>query len=193
MSINSSVGIVKSVGRNGTNETLDVVAVQTRLNELMGGSRTNLVVDGDCGNLTRGMIGDFQVNVVGFKWPDFRVDPAGKTIIALNDPGSASVWQRMSLPIPTPPKPTPSSGGGSKPKTPSKPATRPTAKPRALTPEEVAATKAKGFLRFVDSASPGGVITISAGETWEGPEGKRLIVHAQEWTTLKDGVEQPDG
>lgn len=192
MTINSSVGILGSVGRNGRNDKLDVVAIQTRLNELMGQSREHLVPDGICGPLTRGMIGDFQINVAGFRWPDYRVDPAGKTIVALNDPGSASIWQRMSIPLPpdpADPRPSPKPT----PKDPP-PAKKPSATPRALTPEEIAATKPGGFLRFVDSAAPGGVTTILPGEVWVGPEGNRLIIHALEWTAkAEDGTEKPEG
>lgn len=97
MPITSSIGITGSVGRGGRNSVLDVKAVQGRLNELMGSSRTHLVVDGKNGPKTEGMIADFQTAVLGFSRPDSRVDPAGKTIGALNDPASASKWQRMSL------------------------------------------------------------------------------------------------
>lgn len=191
--INSSIGITGSVGRWGKNDQLDVVAVQTRLNELMGGSRTNLVPDGISGRKTRGMIADFQISVVGFRKPDSRVDPAGRTIIAMNDPNSASVWQRMSIPD-LPDDNGPSGGGSSeKPKVDPKPATRPTMVPRALTDKEIAATKPGGFLRFADAASPGGFATVKAGETWLAPEGKRLIIHAIEYETREDGKLKPNG
>ncbi len=191
--INSSIGITGSVGRRGRNEKLDVVAVQTRLNELMGASRPNLVPDGISGPKTRGMIADFQVSVVGFRHPDYRVDPAGRTIVAMNDPASASIWQRMSIPD-FPDDPGPSGGGSSeKPKEDPKPATRPTMVPRALVDKEIAATRPGGFLRFADSASPGGFAVVKAGETWLGPEGKRLIIHAMEYETREGGKLKPNG
>lgn len=96
--INSSIGITGSVGRFGKNEQLDVKTVQTRLNALMGGSRKALVVDGRVGSKTIGTIKDFQVSVVRLRRPDGRVDPAKRTISAMNDPQSASIWQRMCIP-----------------------------------------------------------------------------------------------
>lgn len=77
--------------------TMDVGAVQERLNELMGPSRVELEVDGKSGPLTRGKIYDFQKNVVGLMRPDSRVDPNGKTIMAMNDPASETKWRRMSV------------------------------------------------------------------------------------------------
>jgi peptidoglycan hydrolase-like protein with peptidoglycan-binding domain len=93
MPIASTIFITASVGRNGINRATDVRTVQTRLNELMGTTRTALVVDGLSGPKTRGMIGDFQRNVVRLAHPDERVDPAGKTIAAMNDPLSEKLWQ----------------------------------------------------------------------------------------------------
>jgi hypothetical protein len=39
------------------------------------------------------MIADFQKSVLKFKWPDSRVDPNGKTIRALNNQRSATIWR----------------------------------------------------------------------------------------------------
>lgn len=94
----SSIGISGSVGRFGKNEKFDVETVQIRLNDLMGTSRKRLDVDGRIGPKTIGTIKDFQFNVVRLRYPDGRVDPEQKTIRALNDPNSASIWQRMSIP-----------------------------------------------------------------------------------------------
>lgn len=96
--IYSSIGISGSVGRFGKNEKFDVETVQERLNELMGPSRKRLDVDGKIGPKTIGTIKDFQFNVVRLRRPDGRVDPEQKTIRALNDPNSASLWQRMCIP-----------------------------------------------------------------------------------------------
>lgn len=93
MVIRSSIAIQGSVGRGGRNLAADVATVQKRLNELMGKSRKPLAVDGLSGPRTKGMIADFQRGVLGFRWPDARVDPAGRTIRALNDPGSEKTWQ----------------------------------------------------------------------------------------------------
>lgn len=186
--INSSIGLMGSVGHNGRNDTLDVTNVQDRLNELMGDSRKPLVVDGQSGSKTRGMIADFQISVVGFQRPDSRVDPIGKTIIALNDPNSASIWQRMSIPPAIIPAVAPS-----KPSGPSKPAHRVGTKPRALSAAEILGTEPGGFIRWVDSGSPKGVAMAKAGEIWEGPEGKRRIIHAREWEISVGGSLKPDG
>ncbi|MGD2071739.1 MAG: peptidoglycan-binding domain-containing protein, partial [Gemmatimonadota bacterium] len=93
MVIRSSIGIQGSVGRGGRNLAADVATVQRRLNELMGKSRKPLAVDGLSGPKTRGMIADFQRAVLNFSRPDARVDPAGRTIRAMNDPASAKTWQ----------------------------------------------------------------------------------------------------
>ncbi len=107
MPINSSVGIFGSVGANGKNQHNDVVAIQQRLNDLMHPPRVPLVVDGISGRKTRRMIRDFQKCVCHFNRPDGRVDPVGKTILALNDPGSEGKWAQMSIPEES------SQGGGS--------------------------------------------------------------------------------
>ncbi len=93
MPISSTIYIQGSVGKNGQNKPVDVVTVQTRLNELMGQSRVPLAVDGISGPKTRGIIADFQKQVLKFPWPDARVDPNGQTLAKLNDPNSAVVWQ----------------------------------------------------------------------------------------------------
>lgn len=97
MPIYTSIGIRGSVGKGGQNLTTDVWVVQERLNDLMGPSRVELEVDGKSGSLTRGKIYDFQKTVVGLMHPDSRVDVNGKTIRALNDPGSELKWRRMSV------------------------------------------------------------------------------------------------
>jgi hypothetical protein len=93
VAIYSSIGISASVGRGGRNVPRDVSTVQERLNELMGRSRQHLVVDGRSGRKTSGMIADFQRSVLKFRSPDSRVDPAGRTIAAMNSQKSATLWQ----------------------------------------------------------------------------------------------------
>lgn len=93
MAILKSVSIVGSVGRGGRNLLADVKTIQTRLNELMGTARQHLIVDGLNGPKTEAMIADFQKSVMKLQWPDSRVDPNKKTIAALNDPISATIWQ----------------------------------------------------------------------------------------------------
>lgn len=93
MTIYSSIYISSSVGRGGKNQEVHVSTVQARLNELMGNKRQSLKVDGVCGKKTKKMIADFQVSVLRFTWPDSRVDPNGKTIIAMNSQISATIWR----------------------------------------------------------------------------------------------------
>jgi len=97
MPINSTVFITGSVGRAGLNSKPDVSAIQQRLNDLMNRPREPLVVDGLSGPKTEGVIADFQSVVLGFRNPDRRVDPMGKTIGALNDPSSEGKWAMMSM------------------------------------------------------------------------------------------------
>ena len=92
MAITSSADVSASAGNNGQNIQRDVCTIQQRLNELMGASRQQLEVDGLSGRKTNGMIADFQRPVLKFNRPDSRVDPGGRTIIAMNAPNSATVW-----------------------------------------------------------------------------------------------------
>ena len=74
-----------AVGNKAPNHVADVRTVQTLINRHMK-SLTPLLpikVDGACGPITIGMISEFQKRVVGFKRPDGRVDPGGKTFRAL--------------------------------------------------------------------------------------------------------------
>lgn len=96
MAMLKPISITGSVGRGGRNLPADVITIQTRLNELMDPARLRLTVDGLNGPKTEGMIAEFQKLVVKFKWPDYRVDPNQKTIAALNDPNSATIWQAAS-------------------------------------------------------------------------------------------------
>ncbi len=99
MTINRSISILESVGQGGRNRPQDVSTVQARLNELVGGARTQLMVDGRSGPKTQGMIKDFQTSVLKFSRADGRVDPNGKTIMAMNDSNSAMIW-RLTPPTP---------------------------------------------------------------------------------------------
>ncbi|WP_420332532.1 hypothetical protein [Roseibium sp.] len=86
------IQIERSVGYRAQNNIADVRKVQTQLNLLLDPKRTKLVEDGFYGPNTKERIGDFQSHVLGFQFPDFRVDPGAKTIRALNDPGSKEKW-----------------------------------------------------------------------------------------------------
>lgn len=69
-----STFILHSVGKKGRNEQSDTLIVQDLLKQ--NGHR--ITVDGICGNGTVKTIVNFQKQV-GFKKPDGRVDPGGKT------------------------------------------------------------------------------------------------------------------
>lgn len=76
--------ISASVGRDGTNRQADVAIVQELLNRVMPSPLQPLKVDGMCGPKTIVAIEEFQRRVVLLRNPDGRVDPAGRTIAALN-------------------------------------------------------------------------------------------------------------
>ena len=97
MAINQSIFINKSVGHDGINQPSDVRVVQAQMNAQMPPSLTKLVVDGNSGPLTIAAIRSFQKLVVGLGRPDGRVDPAGKTLRALNDPASEPKWARGAV------------------------------------------------------------------------------------------------
>lgn len=74
--------ISASVGANAVNHKSDVVTVQSLLNRVpveKGGPSTALKVDGLCYGKSLAAIGHFQKIGCGFKWPDQRVDPNGRT------------------------------------------------------------------------------------------------------------------
>ena len=78
--------ILAPVGRNAPNHPPDVRVVQTLLNAIparAGGPSRSLKVDGLAWAKTVGAIEHFQRAALGFKWPDGRVDPDGKTVKAL--------------------------------------------------------------------------------------------------------------
>ncbi len=95
MVVASTILIGASVGHGGRNQSADVSTIQKRFNELMGTSRQHLTVDGLSGPKTEAMIADFQRSVLKFKRPDARVDRNGRTIIAMNDANSATIWRSV--------------------------------------------------------------------------------------------------
>ena len=112
MPINSTIFITGSVGNGGKNSKADVSTVQQRLNDLMNAPRVPLVVDGLSGKKTIRMIRDFQRGAAGFNYGDGRVDPNGRTLAALNDPGSEGKWAKMSIPPEPALKPKHANGAG---------------------------------------------------------------------------------
>jgi hypothetical protein len=97
MPINRSVFITQSVGSGGVNHALDVQTVQAQLNAQMPRSMVRLVVSGQADSATVAAIRNFQSVVVGLRHPDGRVDPAGKTLAALNNPASEARWGRGTV------------------------------------------------------------------------------------------------
>ncbi|SET62833.1 peptidoglycan L-alanyl-D-glutamate endopeptidase CwlK [Nitrosomonas marina] len=96
MSINQSIFIEKSVGKNGINQPFDVEIIKKQLNAQMPVSYSRLMINGTCDSNTIDTIIDFQKKVLGFRQPDGRVDPNGKTLLALNDPVSSVKWNKNS-------------------------------------------------------------------------------------------------
>jgi len=88
--------ISASVGLNCANRPEDVKTVQELLNKVpppSGGPLPALKIDGLAWDKTNSAIKKFQKEHLKFKWPDGRVDPAGKTLQALNtfdEPAPAS-------------------------------------------------------------------------------------------------------
>ena len=86
-SIQKPVGLrCKGIG----NAKDDVFVIQVLLNKfLLMGCLPPLVMllpDGQCGNKTCEAIYAFQNGIMGWKKPDMRIDPGGKTLAALNGP-----------------------------------------------------------------------------------------------------------
>jgi putative chitinase len=74
--------ISHSVGHRGINHRTDVRMVQALLNENLGRliPYAPLVIDGNIGQKTLDMIGEFQRRVLRVPNPDMKVDPGGRTL-----------------------------------------------------------------------------------------------------------------
>lgn len=87
MSIGQYIKLKGAVGKNAPNHSEDVMTVQARLNVWIYKGHLPkvdfLAVDGDCGDKTKLAIGAFQMMILGHKNPDCRVDPGGKTLMAM--------------------------------------------------------------------------------------------------------------
>lgn len=82
--------ISAAVGNKAPNYFAGVKLIQTLLNHHISSLAPliPLKVDGKCGPLTIGVIIEFQRRMVGFKKPDGRVDPNGRTFTALCTKGN---------------------------------------------------------------------------------------------------------
>lgn len=99
------MSISGSVGAGGRNHSLDVKAVQSRLNLHYGALGPHLAVDGRVGRLTIGRIKEFQIDVVKMRIADGRVDVGKKTLGQLNNGTAHEIWARArkgKIPAPTP-------------------------------------------------------------------------------------------
>lgn len=112
------VVVGRSVGQGGSNARGDVLTIQQALNAVgpaQGGPAPRLATDGLIGPATRAAIGKFQKQNISFV--DFRIDPNGPTIKALNlvlrgspalqaSVSSRSVTSRTAVGQAAPPAPT---------------------------------------------------------------------------------------
>lgn len=101
-----SVQIAASVGEGAHNRLEDVRVIQDALNQVApdsGGPAPPLKVDGLCYGKTLAAIRKFQKEACGFKWPDGRVDPGGKTQSRLKEffvPANPYTMPRVYLMLP---------------------------------------------------------------------------------------------
>ncbi|HET7542111.1 MAG TPA: hypothetical protein VFK05_19725 [Polyangiaceae bacterium] len=98
-----------SVGAGGTNTRVDVVTVQNLINQSI---RTIVPLDcleenGLCDQLTIEAITQFQRRVVKLSDPDGRVDPGGRTFLALTVTASGGEYEPSPLSPPSAPAPAP--------------------------------------------------------------------------------------
>lgn len=104
--------ISHSVGERAANHHADVSVVQDLLNlipKTQGGPHALLKADGIMGPKTLRAIREFQHKGCGFRWPDGRVDPGGKTIKHLQEKaaqyGETAFWiSRLELRDPVAPR-----------------------------------------------------------------------------------------
>jgi hypothetical protein len=105
--MSNKVQLHGSVGRKGTNQLADVLAVQILLNKFVVPGRLKvpiLVQDGQCGPKSIKAIEAFQRQVMGMSKTDGKVDPHGATLKALNgplDPPSPTTGRSSAPPRPT--------------------------------------------------------------------------------------------
>lgn len=110
----SFVRLTGSVGREGNNAVLDVMAVQHLINAYPPFGQPPLVTDGRCGPRTIAAIEAVERYHLGLAGPDGKIDPAGPTLAALNM--ARKTGGLRGAPMPAAPNPTPNPlrhmGGG---------------------------------------------------------------------------------
>jgi peptidoglycan hydrolase-like protein with peptidoglycan-binding domain len=95
------MGIISaSVGRGGVNQIEDVRTIQDLLNKSSCAPDPALGVDGKMGPRTIAAIEVFQKQVVHLKHPDGRIDPGGKTLLALAEDSAEEPGAPASPPSP---------------------------------------------------------------------------------------------
>lgn len=109
--------IENSVGKNGVNKSSDVKLIQRLLNR-KDPDIFKLSPDGVIGPKTIKAIGRFQVQYVGMRGPDFRIDPGGRTLRKLTSTSKHRAGPRRDAPSGQQAKPTPSDRSSSGPKVP---------------------------------------------------------------------------
>ena len=93
-----TISIASSVGKGGSNRVEDVAAVQELLNMSASLPAGRVTVDGSIGPKTIGAIEAFQARVVKLRHPDGRVDPAGRTFVALANSALPALARLTRLP-----------------------------------------------------------------------------------------------
>jgi hypothetical protein len=102
----NSVEISAAVGADAPNRHGDVRVIQDALNQVpptSGGPVSPLKVDGLCYGKTLAAIRRFQKDACGFKWPDGRISPGGKTHTRLREffiPANPYTMPRVYLMLP---------------------------------------------------------------------------------------------
>ncbi|WP_076585372.1 N-acetylmuramidase family protein [Vibrio ostreicida] len=102
-----NVKLDASVGASGNNHSEDVLAIQKALNTISDSLGFKLplkedgkIIENHTESPTCRAIGDFQVKVLGFQTPDYRIDAGGKSHYALEKACANSSGTRSSLFLP---------------------------------------------------------------------------------------------
>src|SRR5262245_58638297 len=92
------IRIQSSVGKGCVNRLEDIATIQELLNLTLRPSENRLVVDGSLGPKTIAAIETFQARVAKLPKPDGRVDPSGRTFVALINSTQVAVSRLTQFP-----------------------------------------------------------------------------------------------